>query len=180
MLQRLFLLIGLFFLSGCGGLQLDSAPSRDVPLTGTWEVDSVSSDDVGSAMRPDARFSDRRRTLSTHRKFNAFVEARVLPMLPMIFRYWTQSACESSWARILWGFSTIRVYIEMLRGELGNGDLEGAGRMGWGPVSYRVETRDINVLERYQLQGSTRLLVSLEIEADGNVRSINRSFRRLR
>jgi hypothetical protein len=40
------------------------------------------------------------------------------------------------------------------------------------------KTRGISVLERYQLQGPDRLVVSLDIEADGNVRSINRSFRR--
>jgi hypothetical protein len=42
------------------------------------------------------------------------------------------------------------------------------------------KTRGINVLERYQLQGRSRLLVSLDIEADGNVRSISRSFQRRR
>ena len=63
--QWLLILIALACVSGCGGLQLDAAPSGEVPLTGAWVVDSAASDDVGSAMRPDAKVGDRRRRMST-------------------------------------------------------------------------------------------------------------------
>ena len=181
MLQRLFLLIGLFFLSGCGGLQLDSAPSRDVPLTGTWEVDSVSSDDVGSAMRPDARFSDRRRTLSTASEIQRIRRGSGLAYVAHDFQILDAKRLRIELSSDSMGVQHYPgVYRDVTWGTRERGIWK--VQAGWDGELLVIasESWDISVLERYQLQGSTRLLVSLEIEADGNVRSINRSFRRLR
>ena len=69
-------------LGACSGLQLESSPTRSVPLSGVWVIDTEASDDVNAAMivyLPGQRFS-------------AFVEAPDLPLSPMIFRYLRRSA----------------------------------------------------------------------------------------
>ena len=65
MYQWCLILIALVSVTGCGGLQPDAAPSQEVPLSGSWVADPAASDDVGSAMRPDSKFSDRRQRMST-------------------------------------------------------------------------------------------------------------------
>jgi hypothetical protein len=40
---------------GCANLELASAPTTVVPLSGVWLVDNTSSDDIAEAMRPDKR-----------------------------------------------------------------------------------------------------------------------------
>ncbi|MEC8493067.1 MAG: hypothetical protein VXY76_09220, partial [Pseudomonadota bacterium] len=47
-------------LGGCSGLQLVSSPSRSVPLSGVWVIDTEASDDVAAAMKPYARRGDDR------------------------------------------------------------------------------------------------------------------------
>ena len=47
-------------LGACSGLQLESSPTRSVPLSGVWVIDTEASDDVNAAMKPDARRGDDR------------------------------------------------------------------------------------------------------------------------
>ena len=181
MYQGLLIVIALAAVTGCGGLQLDTAPSRDVLLTGTWVVDSAASDDVGSAMRPDAKFADRRRQMSTAAEIQRIRRGSGLAYVAHDFQV----------------LDAKRMRIELDSDSMGIQHYPGIYRdISWGTRERGIwqvqagwdddvlvvasKTRGINVLERYQLQGPTRLVVSLDIEADGNVRSINRSFLRRR
>ena len=179
--QWLLILIALACVSGCGGLQLDAAPSGEVPLTGAWVVDSAASDDVGSAMRPDAKVGDRRRRMSTAAEIQRIRRGSGLAYVAHDFQV----------------LDAERMRIELDSDSMGVQHFPGVYRdVTWGTRERGIwtvkagwdndvlvvasKTRGIDVLERYQLQGSTRLVVSVDIKADGNVRSINRLFRRLR
>ena len=178
--QWLLILIALACVSGCGGLQLDAAPSGEVPLTGAWVVDSAASDDVGSAMRPDAKVGDRRRRMSTAAEIQRIRRGSGLAYVAHDFQV----------------LDAERMRIELDSDSMGVQHFPGVYRdVTWGTRERGIwtvqagwdndvlvvasKTRGIDVLERYQLQGSSRLVVSVDIKADGNVRSINRLFRRL-
>ena len=177
--QWLWILIALASVAGCGGLRLDSAPSRDVPLSGTWLVDSAVSDDVGSAMRPDAKFSDRRRQMSTAAEIRRIRRGSGLAYVAHDFQ-----VLDAKRMRIELGSDSMGIqhfpgiYRDVSWGTRDRGIW--TVQAGWDDDVLVVasKTRGISVLERYQLQGPDRLVVSMDIEADGNVRSINRSFRR--
>ena len=179
--QWLLILIALVTVSGCGGLQLDAAPSREVPLTGTWVVDSEASDDVGSAMRPDAKFGDRRRRMSTAAEIQRIRRGSGLAFVAHDFQM-----LDAKRMRIELGSDSMGVqhypgvYRDVTWGIRERGIWRVQAGWDYDVLVVASKTRGIDVLERYQLQGPTRLLVSLDINADGNVRSINRLFRRLR
>ena len=47
-------------LGACSGLQLESSPTRSVPLSGAWVIDTEASDDVNTAMKLHAQRGDDR------------------------------------------------------------------------------------------------------------------------
>jgi hypothetical protein len=179
--QWVWILIALASVTGCGGLRLDAAPSRDVPLTGTWVVDSAASDDVGSAMRPDAKFGDRRQRMSTAAEIQRIRRGSGLAYVAHDFQVLDAKRMRIELDSDSMGIQHYPgIYRDVTWGIRERGIWK--VQAGWDNDVLVVasKTRGINVLERYQLQGRSRLLVSLDIEADGNVRSISRSFQRRR
>ena len=181
MYQWCLILIALVSVTGCGGLQLDAAPSQEVPLSGSWVADPAASDDVGSAMRPDSKFSDRRRRMSTAAEIQRIRQGSGLAYVAHDFQ-----VLDAKRMRIELGADSMGIqhfpgiYRDVTWGTRERGIWQ--VQAGWDDDVLVVasKTRGISVLERYQLLGRTRLMVSLDIEADGNVRSINRSFLRQR
>jgi hypothetical protein len=130
-------------------------------------------------MRPDAKFSDRRRQMSTAAEIRRIRRGSGLAYVAHDFQ-----VLDAKRMRIELGSDSMGIqhfpgiYRDVSWGTRDRGIW--TVQAGWDDDVLVVasKTRGISVLERYQLQGPDRLVVSLDIEADGNVRSINRSFRR--
>ena len=73
------------FAMGCANLELASAPTTVVPLSGVWLVDNTSSDDIAEAMRPDKRPLSKNR-LSTRSEIERIRRGSGWPSLQMAFR----------------------------------------------------------------------------------------------
>lgn len=168
-------------LGGCGGLQLDSRPLGEVNLSGTWVVDANASDDVGASMLPDVRRSDRNRRMSTKGEIQRIRRGSGLAFV----------------AQDIQVLDAVRMVIELTDDSMGIQHFPGVYRdVSWGRKERGIwqiqagwdedvlviasNTNGIDVTERYQLLEPNHLLVSLDVRADGNHRSINKSFRRFR
>ena len=167
------------FAMGCANLELASTPTTVVPLSGVWLVDNTSSDDIAEAMRPDKRLLSKNR-LSTRSEIERIRRGSGLAIVADGFQ-----VLEAN-----------RIEIELGDDSMGVQHLPGVYRdVSWGLKDrgiWRVQagweedalviaskTSGIDVLERYQLVNENRLVVRLDIKADGNKRSILRAFRRL-
>ena len=167
------------YLGACSGLQLDSSPSLSIPLSGTWLVDTASSDDVNSAMRPDGlRGDDRLTTRAEIERIRrgsglAFVASdfQVLEARRMII----ELAGDSMGVKHEPG-----VYRDVSWGERERGIWE--VQAGWeeNVLVVASNTNGISVVERYQLLAPKQLRVTMHIRADGNKRQVQRYFRRQR
>lgn len=176
----LALVLGLL-LVGCTSLDLAKTPSEPVALSGTWQVDMGSSDDVDSAMEPDARLSDSRKRLSTRSEIDRIRRGSGLAFVADAFQ-----VLEAKRMVIEAGDDSMGVqhqpgvYRDVSWGQRERGIWR--VQAGWDENTLVVvsQTRGIKVVERYQLENQNRLMVSLDIRADGNERSIQRAFRRVR
>jgi hypothetical protein len=167
------------YLGGCGGLQLESSPSRSIPLSGTWLVDRASSDDVGSAMRPDGRRGDDR--LSTRAEIERIRRGSGLAFVAYDFQVLEARRMTIELANDSMGVKhEPGVYRDVSWGERERGIWE--VQAGWEEDVLVVASRTngISVVERYQLLAPNLLQVTLHIRADGNKRQVQRYFRRQR
>lgn len=172
-------LLVFLYLGGCGGLQLESSPSRSIPLSGTWLVDTASSDDVSSAMRPDGRRGDDR--LSTRAEIERIRRGSGLAFVAYDFQVLEARRMIIELAEDSMGVKhEPGVYRDVSWGERERGIWE--VQAGWEEDVLVVASRTngISVVERYQLLAPNRLQVTLHIRADGNKRQVQRYFRRQR
>ena len=164
-------------LAGCGGLKLDPAPIRDVALSGVWELDFAESDNARSAMKPDARRGDKR--MSTRAEIQRIRAGSGLAFVAYDFQVLDARRMDIELASDSMGIQHFPgVYRDISWGMKERGVWQ--VQAGWDENALVIASRTtgITVLERYQLTTRDRLLVSLDIKADGNSRVVNRYFRR--
>ena len=172
-----FVLLASLHLGSCGGLQLESSPTRSIPLSGTWIVDTAASDDVGSAMRPDGRRGDDR--LSTRAEIQRIRRGSGLAFVAYDFQVLEARRMTIELAKDSMGVKhEPGVYRDVSWGERERGIWE--VQAGWEEDVLVVasKTNGISVVERYQLLAPNRLQVTLDIRADGNKRQVQRYFLR--
>lgn len=168
------------FMAGCSGLQLESAPSRTVALSGIWVVDSAASDDVDSALRPDARRGDAGKRLSTEAEIRRIRLGSGLAFVAQDIQVLQAQRLEIELAPDSMGVQHFPgVYRDVSWGIKERGIWQ--VHAGWQQdvLVIASQTKGIEVLERYQLRGADRLFVSVDIRADGNHRLVNLALRRL-
>ena len=167
-------------LVGCSNLDLASQPTTATPLSGVWLVDNAASDDVGSAMRPDKRLLGSRR-LSTRAEIERLRRGSGLALVANEFQVLEADRIEIELGGDSMGVQhRPGVYRDVSWGVRARGIWQ--VQAGWQEDVLVVasKTNGISVTERYALVNRNRLLVALEIQADGNKRSILRAFKRLR
>lgn len=172
-------LLGTFTI-GCSNLDLASKPTTAVPLSGVWLVDNSASDDATSAMRPDARFGGKRR-LSTRSEIERIRRGSGLAIVADGFQVLEASRLEIEVDGDSMGVQHLPgIYRDVSWGFKDRGIWQ--VQAGWEDdvLVIASQTRGIKVVERYQLLGNNRLVVTLDIQADGNERFILRAFKRQR
>ena len=164
-------------LGGCSGLQLVSSPSRSVPLSGVWVIDTEASDDVNAAMKSDARRGDDR--LSSRAEIQRIRRGSGLAFVAYDFQVLEAHRITIELSQDSMGVKhEPGVYRDVSWGKRERGIWE--VQAGWEEDVLVVasKTNDIDVVERYRLLAPNRLQVTLDIRADGNKRQIQRYFRR--
>jgi len=164
-------------LGACSGLQLEPSPTRNVPLSGVWMIDTQASDDVNAAMKPDARRGDDR--LSTRAEIQRFRRGSGLAFVAYDFQVLEAQRMRIELAHDSMGVKhEPGVYRDVSWGKRERGIWE--VQAGWEEDVLVVasKTNGIDVIERYRLLSPNRLQVALDIRADGNKRQIQRYFRR--
>lgn len=167
-------------MTGCSGLQLDLAPSRTVALSGAWVVDAAASDNVGSALRPDAKRGDAGKRLSTQAEIRRIRLGSGLAFVAQDIQVLQAQRMEIELAEDSMGVQHFPgVYRDVSWGIKERGIWQ--VHAGWQEdvLVIASQTKGIDVLERYQLLDPNRLVISVDIRADGNQRLVNLAFRRL-
>ena len=164
-------------LGACSGLQLKSSPTRSVPLSGVWVIDTEASDNVNAAMKPDARRGDDR--LSTRAEIQRIRRGSGLAFVAYDFQVLEAQRMTIELAQDSMGVKhEPGVYRDVSWGKRERGIWE--VQAGWEEDVLVVasKTNGIDVIEHYRLLSLNRLQVALDIRADGNKRQIQRYFRR--
>ena len=167
------------WLIGCSNLQLTSKPSTAVALSGVWLVDTTASDDIASAMSPDERLLGKSRS-STRAEIDRIRRGSGLAIVADGFQVLEASRMEIEVGDDSMGVQhRPGVYRDVSWGIKDRGIWQ--VQAGWEEDVLVIvsKTNGIQVWERYQLLGNNRLMVMVDIQADGNKRSILRAFKRL-
>jgi len=167
------------FVFGCANLELASKPTSAVPLSGVWLVDNTASDDIAEVIRPDKRPLSKSR-LSTRAEIERIRRGSGLAIVADGFQVLEASRIEIELGDDSMGVQhRPGVYRDVSWGLKDRGIWR--VHAGWEEDALVIasKTSGIDVLERYQLLDNDRLVVRLDIRADGNKRSILRAFRRL-
>ncbi|MAI16556.1 MAG: hypothetical protein CMP94_04140 [Gammaproteobacteria bacterium] len=171
------MLIGAMIMAGCGGLNLESKPARPTNLSGTWQLDTAASDSADGLKGRPSRRLERNETVrdeiqrisrGSGLEFIAqdfqVLKAKRLKIEQgsdsMGVQHWPGVYRDVTWGqreRGLW-----RVYAGWERNDL----------------LIQSTTRDMRVLERYQLINNTQLRVQITVRADGQTKELQRLYRR--
>ena len=172
-----FAILLILQLGACSGLQLESSPTRSVPLSGIWVIDTEASDDVNAAMKPDVPRGDNR--LSAQAEIQRIRRGSGLAFVAYDFQVLEAQRMTIELAQDSMGVKhEPGVYRDVSWGKRERGIWE--VQAGWEEDVLVVasKTNGIDVIERYRLLSLNRLQVALDIRADGNKRQIQRYFRR--
>ncbi len=172
-----FAILLILQLGACSGLQLGSSPTRSVPLSGVWVIDTEASDDVNAAMKPDVRRGDDR--LSARAEIQRIRRGSGLAFVAYDFQVLEAQRMTIELAQDSMGVKhEPGVYRDVSWGKRERGIWE--VQAGWEEDVLVVasKTNGIGVIERYRLLSLNCLQVALDIRADGKKRQIQRYFRR--
>ena len=171
------MLIGAMIMAGCAGLNLELTPTQPINLSGTWQLDTAASDSADGLKGRPSRRLERNETVrdeiqrisrGSGLEFIAqdfqVLKAKRLKIEQgsdsMGVQHWPGVYRDVTWGqreRGLW-----RVYAGWERNDL----------------LIQSTTRDMRVLERYQLINNTQLRVQITVRADGQTKELQRLYRR--
>lgn len=176
-IARPALLIGAMIVGGCGGLNLESNPVQPTNLSGTWQLDTAASDSAdGLKGRPSRRLERNESVRDEIQRISrgsglAFIaqDFQVLKAKRLKIEQGSDSMGVQHWPGVYrdvtWGQrerGLWRVYAGWERNDL----------------LIQSTTRDMRVLERYQLINNTQLRVQITVRADGQTKELQRLYRR--
>ncbi len=171
------MLIGAMIMAGCGGLNLESKPARPTNLSGTWQLDTAASDSAdGLKGRPSRRLE---RNETVRDEIQRISRGSGLEFIAQDFQ-----VLKAKRLKIEQGSDSMGVqhwpgvYRDVTWGERERGLWRVYAGWERNDLLIQSTTRDMRVLERYQLINNTQLRVQITVRADGQTKELQRLYRR--
>ena len=170
-------LIGAMIMVGCGGLNLELTPTQPTNLSGTWQLDTAASDSAdGLKGRPSRRLE---RNETVRDEIQRISRGSGLEFIAQDFQ-----VLKAKRLKIEQGSDSMGVqhwpgvYRDVTWGQRKRGLW--MVYAGWERNDLLIQstTRDMRVLERYQLINNTQLRVQITVRADGQTKELQRLYRR--
>ena len=171
------MLIGAMIMAGCGGLNLGLTPTQPTNLSGTWQLDTAASDSAdGLKGRPSPRLE---RNETVRDEIQRISRGSGLEFIAQDFQ-----VLKAKRLKIEQGSDSMGVqhwpgvYRDVTWGQRERGLWRVYAGWERNDLLIQSTTRDMRVLERYQLINNTQLRVQITVRADGQTKELQRLYRR--
>ena len=177
LIGRIVGVIGVLAMGACGGLNLETTPSQPTNLSGLWQLDVGASDSSeGLKNRPSRGLG---RNQSVREEIQRISRGSGLAFIAQDFQ-----VLKAKRLKIEQGSDSMGVqhwpgvYRDVTWGERERGLW--TVYAGWEQNDLLIQstTKDMRVLERYQLINNGQLRVLISVKADGETKELQRFFRR--
>ena len=177
LIGRIVGVIGVLAMGACGGLNLETTPSQPTNLSGLWQLDVGASDSSeGLKNRPSRGLG---RNQSVREEIQRISRGSGLAFIAQDFQ-----VLKAKRLKIEQGSDSMGVqhwpgvYRDVTWGERERGLW--TVYAGWEQNDLLIQstTKDMRVLERYQLINNGQLRVLISVKADGETKELQRVFRR--
>ena len=177
LIGRIVGVIGVLAMGACGGLNLETTPSQPTNLSGLWQLDVGASDSSeGLKNRPSRGLG---RNQSVREEIQRISRGSGLAFIAQDFQ-----VLKAKRLKIEQGSDSMGVqhwpgvYRDVTWGERERGLW--TVYAGWEQNDLLIQstTKDMRVLERYQLINNGQLRVLITVKADGETKELQRLFRR--
>ena len=177
LIGRIVGVIGVLAMGACGGLNLETTPSQPTNLSGLWQLDVGASDSSeGLKNRPSRGLG---RNQSVREEIQRISRGSGLAFIAQDFQ-----VLKAKRLKIEQGSDSMGVqhwpgvYRDVTWGERERGLW--TVYAGWEQNDLLIQstTKDMRVLERYQLIKNGQLRVLISVKADGETKELQRFFRR--
>ena len=177
LIGRIVGVIGVLGMGACGGLNLETTPSQPTNLSGLWQLDVGASDSSeGLKNRPSRGLG---RNQSVREEIQRISRGSGLAFIAQDFQ-----VLKAKRLKIEQGSDSMGVqhwpgvYRDVTWGERERGLW--TVYAGWEQNDLLIQstTKDMRVLERYQLIKNGQLRVLISVKADGETKELQRFFRR--
>tara|TARA_Y200000002_G_scaffold274423_1_gene228725 strand:+ start:1471 stop:2067 length:597 start_codon:yes stop_codon:yes gene_type:complete len=177
LIGRIVGVIGVLAMGACGGLNLETTPSQPTNLSGLWQLDVGASDSSeGLKNRPSRGLG---RNQSVREEIQRISRGSGLAFIAQDFQ-----VLKAKRLKIEQGSDSMGVqhwpgvYRDVTWGQRERGLW--TVYAGWEQNDLLIQstTKDMRVLERYQLINNGQLRVLISVKADGETKELQRFFRR--
>ena len=177
LIGRIVGVIGVLAMGACGGLNLETTPSQPTNLSGLWQLDVGASDSSEGLKNRPSR--GRGRNQSVREEIQRISRGSGLAFIAQDFQ-----VLKAKRLKIEQGSDSMGVqhwpgvYRDVTWGERERGLW--TVYAGWEQNDLLIQstTKDMRVLERYQLINNGQLRVLISVKADGETKELQRFFRR--
>ncbi len=176
-IPTLLVAASLLVMSACSGLKLQTAPDRPTDLTGTWQLDIDASDSTDAiegkpprGLRPNYSVQEEMRRIGRGSGL-AFIahDFQVLKAKRLKIEQSGDSMGVQHWPG---------VYRDVTWGQRDRGLWKVYAGWEQNDLLIQSKSKDMGVLERYQLLGNDQLNIQITVNADGETIDLRRVFRR--
>ncbi|MEC8500030.1 MAG: hypothetical protein VXY62_01515 [Pseudomonadota bacterium] len=176
-IPTLLVAASLLVMSACSGLKLETAPDRPTDLTGTWQLDIDASDSTDAikgkpprGLRPNYSVQEEMRRIGRGSGL-AFIahDFQVLKAKRLKIEQSGDSMGVQHWPG---------VYRDVTWGQRDRGLWKVYAGWEQNDLLIQSKSKDMGVLERYQLLGNDQLNIQITVNADGETIDLRRVFRR--
>ena len=176
-IPTLLMVISLLAMSACSGLKLQTVPDQPTDLTGTWQLDIDASDSAEGikgkpprGIRPNHSVQEEMRRIGRGSGL-AFIahDFQVLKAKRLKIEQSGDSMGVQHWPG---------VYRDVTWGQRDRGLWKVYAGWEQNDLLIQSKSKDMGVLERYQLLGNDQLNIQITVNADGETIDLRRVFRR--
>ena len=173
----LAMLIGAVIAGGCGGINLEPKPAQPTNLSGTWQLDTAASDSADGLNGRPSRRLERNETVRDEIQ-------RISRGSGLVFIAQDFQVLKAKRLKIEQGSDSMGVqhwpgvYRDVTWGQRERGLWRVYAGWERNDLLIQSTTKDMWVLERYQLINNTQLRVQITVRADGQTKELQRLYRR--